>query len=473
MKDSMSRRGFVGAAALGAAMMVDGIAAFAQDQSEPLEAGQTVPTITDDDDLLCERGGTTLTVERLNRIRRERVEAANGFTAEDGTEIKPIWHKLATLIDTYGWGGPDPDCGDPYGYVTVLFENDEDAAAHWLEMPWGKIFTPTEYAQRSGRTIEECTQICDDLALRGLLFKATHSDGEPTYHHIAYVHGFMEQSLPRMYDPELTAATYDSFLFAPTNPGLVAVGTPIYYSVPCDVNVVSDQRILPLNDYRGVVERNECIAVVPCCCSLRENVRQGAEVPPLGSEELKEFRNVFGDNHLLERCLVFGEEAEFFLEMGVGRKITKDEALEILDRNVNEEGLVVQLGYTNNSQVICSCHSDCCGVLGNYRLFDPETLAASPIMQNASNFLLEYDKDSCISCGACAQRCPMKAITMGEDGHPEVDIYCVRCGQCGLVCPVGARTLTARPAQDRLPVPDNHMDDHNRKFGYRVEHGMR
>lgn len=472
MSDAMSRRTFVNAA-LGAAALAGTSTAFAGENTEVLEVGQTVPMITDDDDLLCERGGTTLTVQQLNRIRRERIEAANGFTREDGTEIKPVWHKLATLIDTYGWGGPDPDSGDPHGYVVALFNDDEEAAAHWLEMPWGKIFTPTEYAQRSGRTVEECRQICDDLALRGLLFKAMHSNGEPTYHHLAYVHGFMEQSIPRMYDPEFTAATYDSFLFTPTNPGLVSVGTPIYYAVPCDEGVVSDQRILPLNDYREVIDRNECIAVVPCCCGLREDVRLGADVPPIGSEELKGFRNVFGDHHPLERCLVFGEEAEYYLSIGAGRQITKEETLEILHRNVYEEGLIVQLGYTNNSEVICSCHSDCCGVLGNYRMFDPETLAASPIMKNASNFLLEYDKDACISCGACAQRCPMQAITMGEDGHPEVDIYCVRCGQCGLVCPVGARTLTARPTEDRLPVPDDHMEDHNRKFGYRVEHGMR
>ena len=125
MSDAMSRRTFVNAA-LGAAALAGTSTAFAGENTEVLEVGQTVPMITDDDDLLCERGGTTLTVQQLNRIRRERVEAANGFTREDGTEIKPIWHKLATLIDTYGWGGPDPDSGDPHGYVVALFNDDEE-----------------------------------------------------------------------------------------------------------------------------------------------------------------------------------------------------------------------------------------------------------------------------------------------------------------------------------------------------------
>ena len=341
---------------------------------------------------------------------------------------RPVCLHLSGDLEVY-----TPESFSQYWIEHAGAKNPVDGSGTSVEVDMEDVYK--RQAQRSGRTVEECRQICDDLALRGLLFKAMHSNGEPTYHHLAYVHGFMEQSIPRMYDPEFTAATYDSFLFTPTNPGLVSVGTPIYYAVPCDEGVVSDQRILLLNDYREVIDRNECIAVVPCCCGLREDVRLGADVPPIGSEELKGFRNVFGDHHPLERCLVFGEEAEYYLSIGAGRQITKEETLEILHRNVYEEGLIVQLGYTNNSEVICSCHSDCCGVLGNYRMFDPETLAASPIMKNASNFLLEYDKDACISCGACAQRCPMQAITMGEDGHPEVDIYCVRCGQCGLVCP--------------------------------------
>ena len=111
-------------------------------------------------------------------------------------------------------------------------------------------------------------------------------------------------------------------------------------------------------------------------------------------------------------------------------------------------------------------------MLGTYRATSPEDWAASPIADNASSYLLQYDREACIQCGACVERCPMVAISMDEDGYPQVDDYCVRCGQCGMVCPASARKLAARPANDRLPVPDNHMDDHNRKFGYRLQHGL-
>ena len=46
--------------------------------------------------------------------------------------------------------------------------------------------------------------------------------------------------------------------------------------------------------------------------------------------------------------------------------------------------------------------------------------------------------DDCISCGACADQCPVNAISEG-DGKYVIDAdTCVECGACNGVCPVGA-----------------------------------
>ena len=44
----------------------------------------------------------------------------------------------------------------------------------------------------------------------------------------------------------------------------------------------------------------------------------------------------------------------------------------------------------------------------------------------------------CISCGACAEECPVSAIKEG-DGKYEIDAAaCIDCGTCADTCPVGA-----------------------------------
>ncbi len=48
--------------------------------------------------------------------------------------------------------------------------------------------------------------------------------------------------------------------------------------------------------------------------------------------------------------------------------------------------------------------------------------------------------DSCISCGSCADSCPVEAIDMNDElGHYAIDgDKCLDCGTCAGVCPMEA-----------------------------------
>ena len=464
----IDRRSFMAGAA---ALAVSAPAVVLADEEDDTGTETVKAPLTDNLRTYCDMGGTSLTLEELNKIRRDLVDAAGDFEMPDGTVVPAVWHKLNVLTNTYGVGGPDPETGEGMAYLRMLFNDDEELAQQYLDAPWGVVFSANEYAQKTGRDLEESKAILEDISGRGLMYREYRS-GMTFYQQLPYVHGFFELSIGRMWDMNYISTMYQDYLGASSNPGLVPGGTPIYYSVPVGEEVVGDTRVAPLNDWHDLVERWDKICLVPCVCSLRQNaLLTECDMPEMGTSEFSEYHNVYGSGHKLERCLAFGEEAEYYLENGMGREITKEECYQVIQDNI-DAGLVLEFGYVRNANILCSCHSDCCGVLGTYRAMPDEVWESSPIQKTLSDYILEYDSSICIQCGACVQRCPMTSIQMGDDGYPVVDNRCVRCGQCGLVCPAEARKLIHKPEDECLPVPENHMDDHNRKFGYRVEHGM-
>lgn len=46
--------------------------------------------------------------------------------------------------------------------------------------------------------------------------------------------------------------------------------------------------------------------------------------------------------------------------------------------------------------------------------------------------------DACVSCGSCAENCPVEAIAEGEDKYVINADICVDCGSCAENCPVEA-----------------------------------
>lgn len=146
-------------------------------------------------------------------------------------------------------------------------------------------------------------------------------------------------------------------------------------------------------------------------------------------------------------CMVFGEMAGFFIETGVPA-ISKEDALAEAEKLVGL-GYVPEGAYAEYPNIMCFCKSDNCALLGTYRSLQGET----GTFPNASAYVLDYDAQKCLRCGACVDRCPLMAVRQDEDGPCIIDKWCVGCGQCALVCPADARILKLKPEDEIPPKP--------------------
>ena len=53
-------------------------------------------------------------------------------------------------------------------------------------------------------------------------------------------------------------------------------------------------------------------------------------------------------------------------------------------------------------------------------------------------FMAHKITDACVSCGTCAENCPVEAISQGDTQYVIDADTCVDCGACAANCPVDA-----------------------------------
>ncbi len=343
----------------------------------------------------------------------------------DGTVVPAVYVALRNKLNRIAGGvGSIPN---EHSYEKIMYLWSEEDAAHELEMPLHRFFTATDYSVLSGRPIEECAAILEDMADRCLLVHVTRG-GVSYYYVCAWVFGVWEM-LAEQFTPELmTMGVYGDNRGKAYSPGV--------HTVPVSRTVVKGD-LPPYHDFEQILKNNELITVAPCTCRLGKDL--------LGT------RPCTDDMHPTETCMCTGEWAAWAIECGHGRQITSEEALEIA-HNCVDHGMVPEPNFSKSGEFLCFCCGDACNNLTAFRAANGEV----PQMPLVSGYVLEYDADACIGCGACVDRCPMKSVTL-EDGVCTMDAACVACGQCALVCPAQARILA--PKEDYPELPDTIYDD--------------
>jgi ferredoxin len=317
-----------------------------------------------------------------------------------------------------------------------------DDGTHLRVLQW--IFTPeeaelTSRLKLSGETIEvmserleippnELTKTLDNMVNKGQIRRFVTFSGNVRYALMPFVVGIYEDQLERM-DKEF-AEIMEEYFEKTGYSELFGTQPPVHRIIPVNKAITPELSIFPYDTAENLLENAQSWGVRECICKKHQEL--------LG-EKCQYSKNV---------CLTFSSLPDAYVESDVTKSLTKQEAIELL-KQAEEEGLVhnsmnVQQGH----DYICNCCGCCCGVIRGLTERD------QPAAFVKSNYHIHIDKELCIACGDCEDRCQFGALEVEETC--EVDLKkCVGCGVCVLTCEDEALILVERADTDKVTPPED------------------
>ncbi len=333
-----------------------------------------------------------------------------------------VYIKLAKSLDDMPGGFPATENGVELRILRRLFTPDEaELTLHLSVIPE----EAAKIAKRLRLPEEDTARRLEDMALKGLIYRRLSEDGPSKYMAWQFVIGIWEYHVNSL--DEGLARDMGEYI-----PRLLDVETwkkvPQLRTIPVGQSIPVEHAVMPYEVAEKIVRSHSRILVAPCICRReRKLVGEGCDRPE-------------------ESCLVFGSGSDFYLQNGLGRMISQEEALDILAA-ADRAGLVLQPNNAQRAGNICCCCGCCCGVL---RTIKKHPRPADIV---SSAFRVSVDRNSCDGCGVCLERCQMEALRL-EDDRVCADLgRCIGCGLCVTTCPKGSLTLMRKPPFEQPDVP--------------------
>ena len=110
-----------------------------------------------------------------------------------------------------------------------------------------------------------------------------------------------------------------------------------------------------------------------------------------------------------EFCMGMGDMAEYQVDKGMGRYISYEEALEILERS-ERHGFVHQITNIDGEDkivAICNCAAGVCNALRTSQLYNTPNMSRSA-------YRAHVESEKCVACGKCVEVCPVGAAKLGQ-----------------------------------------------------------
>jgi electron transport complex protein RnfB len=333
-----------------------------------------------------------------------------------------IYERLAEHLDNLPGGYPSTESGVELRILRRLFTPEEAELTLHLTLIAEE---PRVIARRAGIAVEEAGDRLAAMSEKGLCFSIHHEGKAPRYQASQYAVGIWEFQVNRLnqglvQDMDEYWSTFFDLDDWKQQPQL--------RTIPVNESLDAELTVMQYEQAEKLVQAHDKIAVAHCICRReRTMLGEGCDKP-------------------LEVCLSFGSSAEFYLRNGLGRAISKHEALDVL-KLANEAALVLQPSNSRNALFICCCCGCCCGVLRNLKRHP------QPASLVSASFAAALTADTCKGCGICVDRCQMEALIV-EDKKASLDVdRCIGCGLCVSTCPTASLTLVRKPESEQMKVP--------------------
>jgi electron transport complex protein RnfB len=334
-----------------------------------------------------------------------------------------FYERLRERLDMFPQGFPKTESRVELEILQHLFAPDEaEIMLHLRPFPENVA----DIAERTGKDKTKLGETLYEMSRRGLILRYTAPDNELYYFLIPWVIGIWEFQLNNLTQENIRL--YEKYFEEGMVPAQQSRKIREFRVIPVEKEIEGDTEIQPYEMVSQIIESNTRFAVADCIC--RKEARM------LGK----------GCDHLLETCLSLGASADFYIENGLGREISKEEAKEILLK-AEEDGLIhCSTNSAGSKAFICNCCGCCCKYLALVTKYgNPNAIARS-------NYYATKDQGTCNDCGTCVERCQVSAIRT-ENDHTIIDRdICIGCGLCASTCPTGSIIMVKKLPEEASPI---------------------
>ena len=284
-------------------------------------------------------------------------------------------------------------------------------------------------------TLEEVEKQLELMYDEGIILRLITPEGDKevrSYAATAFVLGFYEFQANNM--TEEFIHDVDQYFEEAFTDELNKTKIPQLRTIPIEREIGVERNIADYDDFRHYLDNcGEPIVLNECICRKKNDI--------IGKSCTK--------TDLRESCFAFRSAGMAYINRGLGRIITKEEALEIIEQ-AEREGLVIQAGNSQRPMSLCTCCGDCCNMLVNEKKLN------APAQFFGSNYYAQVDPELCSGCGVCEERCQMDAIEI-IDNISTINLdRCIGCGVCVPTCPDEAIELIEK--EEKMIPPKNTIE---------------